>query len=331
MIMNKKILPALGAGFVGIVLLLLSLTGMLDVSLDRDFVQGEIDATRVDVAPKLTGRVLKQLVKDGSQVKAGDALLLLDSPEMEARVQQAGAALAQARAVQEKAHNGSRDEELRQAETSHAEAVAALRVARQTYDRVRRLYADKAISAQNLDEAKSQFAIAREREERAAAALAMHRSGSRAEDIEAADARVAQAEAVLAEALATGEDRQLSSPLDGEVSKVLVRRGELVTPGYPVVSLVDLSDIWVVVQLREKYLSHVRMGEIFTGVVPALGEKEVQFRVSYISPLGDFATWRATNNSGSYDMKTFEIHGEPVEPVPGLRPGMSVVFSFARG
>ena len=83
------------------------------------------------------------------------------------------------------------------------------------------------------------------------------------------------------------------------------------------------------VQLREQYLEHVRMGAVFKGIVPALGNREVEFKVTYIAPLGDFATWRATNNSGSFDLKTFEIHGVPVEPTEGLRPGMSVIFPIA--
>ena len=320
--------PAVLLGLIGLSIILLSMTGVLDVSYDRDFAQGEIDATRVDISPKLTGRVLEQLVEDGTSVKKGDLLLVIDSPEMEARVNQARAALAQARAVQAKAHRGARDEEVRQAETSLSEAQAARRIAQQTYERVRQLHANKAISSQDLDESRSQLSIAREREERAAAALEMARTGSRIEDIEAADAQADLAQAALDEALATSRDIRLSAPMDGEVSKVLVRQGELVTPGYPVVSLVDLNDVWSVVQLREKYLNHVTMGGVYVGTIPALGDRKVRFRVTYISPLGDFATWRATNSSGSYDMKTFEVHSAPVEPVPGLRPGMSVIFSL---
>ena len=282
--------PAVLLGLIGLSIILLSMTGVLDVSYDRDFAQGEIDATRVDISPKLTGRVLEQLVADGASVRKGDLLLVIDSPEMEARV--------------------------------------ARRIAQQTYERVRQLHANKAISSQDLDESRSQLSIAREREERAAAALEMARTGSRIEDIEAADAQVDLAQAALDEALATSRDIRLSAPMDGEVSKVLVRQGELVTPGYPVVSLVDLNDVWSVVQLREKYLNHVKMGGVYVGTIPALGDRKVRFRVTYISPLGDFATWRATNSSGSYDMKTFEVHSTPVEPVPGLRPGMSVIFSL---
>ena len=325
--MKKVLLPAL-TGLAGLALLLLAVGGALNVPDRPDFIQGEIDATRVDVSAKISGRVAEQLVRDGAQVKVGDVLLVLDSPELQARVQQAEASVAAARAQLEKVRNGTRVEEVRQAENTHAEAVASLTVAEQTFARIRRLHEARAISSQNYDEAKSQLEVAREREKRARAAMDMAHAGARIEDEEAVDAQARVAEAKLAEVEFMRADMQLQSPMNGEVNKVLVRQGELVSAGYPLVTLVDLNDVWAVVQLREEYLAHIRMGETFKARVPALGGREVSFSVTYIAPLGDFATWRATNNSGSFDLKTFEVHGEPVEPVPGLRPGMSVIFSI---
>lgn len=324
--MKKVLLPVL-VGLVGLALLLLAVGGALNVSHKPDFIQGEMDATRVDVSAKISGRVAEQCVRDGAWVKAGDVLLVLDSPELQARVRQAEASVAAARAQLDKVRNGTREEEVRQAENAHAEAVAGLTVAERTFVRIRRLHEARAISSQNYDEARSQLEMAREREKRARAAMDMAHAGARIEDEEAVDAQARLAEAKLAEVESMRADMQLRSPMNGEVNKVLVRQGELVSAGYPLVTLVDLNDVWAVVQLREEYLTHIRMGETFKARVPALGGREVTFRVTYIAPLGDFATWRATNNSGSFDLKTFEIHGEPVEPVPGLRPGMSVIFN----
>lgn len=326
--MLKKVLLPVLVGVVGLALLLLAVGGALDVSDKPAFIQGEIDATRVDVSAKISGRVAEQVVRDGAQVKAGDLLLVLDSPELQARVQQAEASLAAARAQLEKVRNGTRVEEVRQAENAHAEAVAAVTVAEQTFNRVKRLHDARAISSQNYDEAKSQLDMAREREKRSRAAMDMAHAGARVEDEQALDAQARLAEAKLAEVESMRADVQLRSPISGEVNKVLVRQGELVSAGYPLVTLVDLNDVWAVVQLREEYLTHIRMGETFTARIPALGNKAVTFRVTYIAPLGDFATWRATNNAGSFDLKTFEVHGRPVDPVPGLRPGMSVIFDI---
>lgn len=326
--LKRAIVPAAMVGVLGLVLVVLAVSGALDAPNRPTFVQGEIDATRVDVSAKITGRVAEQLVRDGSPVHKGEPLLILDSPEVQARVQQAEAALAQAQAQLEKVRNGSRSEEIRQAVNAHAEAQAAVTIAEQTYNRVKKLHDAKAISSQDYDQARSQLSMAREREKRARAAMDMAQTGARPEDEQAMAAQARLAEAKLAEIESMRADVELRSPLTGEVNKVLVRQGELVSVGYPLVTLVDLDDVWAVVQLREEYLTHIRMGETFKASVPALGGKEVTFRVTYIAPLGDFATWRATNSSGSFDLKTFEVHGQPVDPVPGLRPGMSVVFSI---
>ena len=87
-------------------------------------------------------------------------------------------------------------------------------------------------------------------------------------------------------------------------------------------TIIDLSDVWVTVNLREDRLAAVRLGEERLGRVPALGGVQVPFVIDYISPLGDFATWRATSDSGDFDLKTFEVRAVPKAPVAGLRPGM---------
>ena len=326
--LKRAAVPAALVGLFGLVLIVLAISGALDVSHEPKFIQGEIDATRVDVSAKISGRVAEQMVRDGTPVQKGELLLVLDSPELQARVQQAEAWLAAAQAQLEKIRKGAREEEIRKAENVHAEAVAALTVAEQTFARVKKLHEARAISSQNYDEAKSQLDMAREREKQAKATLDLVLSGARPEDEQAADAQARLAQAKLAEVESMREDLQLRAPLSGEVNKVLVRQGELVSAGYPLVTMVDLNDVWAVVQLREEYLKYIRMGETFQARVPALGDQNVTFRVNYIAPLGDFATWRATNDSGSFDLKTFEVHGQPLEAVPGLRPGMSVIFEI---
>jgi HlyD family secretion protein len=70
------------------------------------------------------------------------------------------------------------------------------------------------------------------------------------------------------------------------------------------------------------------MGEVFVGNVPALALRDVRFRIYYVSPLGSYATWRSARQAGSYDLRTFEIRARAVEPIEGLRPGMSVVVTI---
>jgi HlyD family secretion protein len=121
----------------------------------------------------------------------------------------------------------------------------------------------------------------------------------------------------------------LVAPRDGEVAARNVEPGELTAPGYPVITIVDLSDAWVVFNLREDRLAGLKVGDRLTARVPALG-REVELRVSTLAPLADFATWRSTSASGGFDLKTFEVRAKPAAPVEGLRPGMSAVVDWGR-
>jgi HlyD family secretion protein len=153
-------------------------------------------------------------------------------------------------------------------------------------------------------------------------------NGARTEDKAAALALVSQAKGVIAEVSAYKAETRLAAPIAGEVSHVLVDVGELAPTGFPVITLVDLSDSWVVLNVREDHLEHFKMGEQLTGSVPALGNKEVSLSVYFIAVQADFATWRATRYSSGYDIKTFEVKMRPSEQVKGLRPGMSVLLAL---
>jgi HlyD family secretion protein len=170
--------------------------------------------------------------------------------------------------------------------------------------------------------------MALEKEKAAKAAYDMALTGTRVEDRENSAALAAQAARTVDEARSQADELRLSSPIEGEVKEAVAKRGELVSPGYPVMTIIDLSDVWVTVNLREDRLAVVRMGKEILGRVPALGGAQVPFVINYISPLGDFATWRATSDSGDFDLKTFEVRAVPKEPVAGLRPGMSVLFAM---
>ena len=92
--------------------------------------------------------------------------------------------------------------------------------------------------------------------------------------------------------------------------------------------LVDLDDIWITFNLREDLLASIQMGTTFNAMIPALGNRKIALTVNYISPLGDFATWRATKTSGDFDLKTFEVRAVPGKSLQGLRPGMSAIVNW---
>lgn len=294
-------------------------------------VQGEVDATRIDVASKVAGRVSEVYVSRGSRVEKGQPLFVIDSPEVRAKMRQAQAAVKGANAQLTKANHGAREEVVRAARNIWRQAEAVLELARKTHARVEKLHADGVLPAQKLDEAVAKLEAARQGAEAARAAYEMADNGAREEDKEAARALVGKAAGALAEVEAWEEETRLLAPRAAEVSDIVVDPGELAATGCPVVTLVDLSDVWVTFNLREDLLATIRMGSLLHARIPALGDKEVVLRVNHIAALGAFATWHATKATGDFDMKTFEVRAVPQEAVDGLRPGMSAIVNWGMG
>ena len=150
-------------------------------------------------------------------------------------------------------------------------------------------------------------------------------SGARAEDRAAANAQERQVAAVVAEARVAQSEAALASPVAGEVAKVYAKVGEIAPQGVPVVTVVDLNDQWLVLNVREDRVQRFAIGSQFEGSIPALKQDKVTFKVTASSVLPDFATWRATRSDQGFDMRTFEIKARPIQPVAGVRPGMSVL------
>jgi HlyD family secretion protein len=294
------------------------------------YLQGEIEAAEFDLSAKIAGRVATIAVAEGQPVKRGQILATLESPEIEAKLRQAKAARQAAAARQAKADSGAREEEIRQAYHVWQRALDGAALAEKTFRRIERLFADGVVPAQRRDETETQWRAAAAQAEAAKATYDMAVAGARREDRDAAEALVRQADGMISEVNAFLAETRLRAAQDGEVRETIVRRGEMVSPGYPIIRLVDLKDIWATFNIREDQLSAVRMGDRLGATVPALGNRRVVLQVTFIAPLGDFATWRATSASGDFDVKTFQVKARPVEETPGLRPGMSVLLKWER-
>lgn len=288
-------------------------------------IQGEVDTTQIQVSSKLFGRVAAIHVKKGEDVKKGQLLMTLDSPEIQAKMAQATAAQRIAGAQRDKAFKGPRQEELRASLSHWQKATSAADLAYKTFRRIDRLQADGVVPAQKRDEAEAQWQSASKTAEAARASYDMALAGSRTEDKTAATAQASQAAGAVAEVNAHLQETALYAPIDGQIVDLLCDPGELVSPGFPTVSIVDLRDAWLTFNVREDLLAEIRMGDVISARIPALGNRLIKTKVNYISALGDFATWRATKTSGDFDLKTFEVRLTPVEPVEGLRPGMSAI------
>jgi HlyD family secretion protein len=289
--------------------------------------QGQFDARYIDVSAKISGRVGKLHVSEGDEVQPGAVLVSLDSPETEAKVSSARANQDGAAARQQLVDRGTRQEEVRGARADWERAASSARLAQATYKRMDALYREGLISQQHDEEVETAYRTAADTESAARARYEMSLNGFRHEERVAAAALTRAAAANVNEIGALALDVTLKAPISGEVDKVILHVGELASAGFPIMTLVNLADTWAVFNLREDEMDGVRIGTEISGTVPALGNKAVKLRVYYISPKGEYATWRATRQSSGYDIKTFEVRARPLDAVAGLRPGMSVLVA----
>jgi HlyD family secretion protein len=287
--------------------------------------QGQIDGRYIDISPKIVGRIATLHVREGDEVKTGALLVTLDSPEVQAKVSQAEAARGAAAAKQQLLDVGMRQEEVRTARANWERSVSAANLAEVSFKRINALYKDGLVSQQRNDEVDTAYRSALDAVNAARAQYDLTLNGFRKEDRLAAAEVTRGAGAAVQEVGALAADISLKSPISAEVDKVVLHQGELAPPGFPIISLVNLDDVWAVFNLREDELAAVKIDTRITGKVPALGNRVVTFSVYYISPKGEYATWRATRQSSGYDIKTFEVRARPVEKTDGLRPGMSVL------
>jgi len=295
---------------------------------DQVTLQGETDAKQVNVAAKVSGRVDSLYVREGDSVERGEIVATLDGPEIRAKAAQAVAARDAARAIRDKAQHGSREQDIRAARDNWLRAVASATIAETTFARLDRLERDGVVPTQKRDEAEASLRASREGAEAAKAQYDLATEGARREDLAAAFADVRRAEGAVAEAESYVSENELRSAVNGQVLLKIIEQGELVSPGQPVITIVDLSDQWITLNLREDRLAGLRIGDTLLATIPAVDSAARPFAVYYISPLGAFATWRATREAGGFDVRTFEVRARPLHPLPALRPGMSALVDW---
>ncbi|EEY44171.1 membrane-fusion protein [Vibrio mimicus VM223] len=275
----------------------------------------------------MPGRIDQVLVRKGDQVEKGQLIFTLLSPEIDAKLEQAIAGQKAAGALAQEAENGAREQQIQAAKDQWLKAQAAADLAEKTYLRVNNLYNDGVVSEQKRDEAKTQWQAAKYTESAALQMYELAKEGAREETKQAALEKARMAAGAVAEVEAYAADTKIQSWFDGEVSQVLMHSGELAPQGFPVVTVVDTQDTWVVFNVREDLLKHFTQGTQFGAYLPAL-DKSVEFKVTHVAVMGDFATWRSTDATQGFDLRTFEVEARPVKPTEGLRMGMSVVVKL---
>lgn len=313
---------------IGVLVALIAAVSVLGIIFSRPkeaVIQGEAEAAEYRISGKVPGRIEAFYAAEGDMVHKGDTLVLIDSPEVRAKLAQANAAYAAAAAQRNKANTGARKEEIAGAYEIWQKALVGKDIAKKTLDRATRLHEQKVISDQKFDEATAQYNAAAATAEAAKSQYDMAVKGAREEDKAAAIALVDRANGAVMEVRSYLSELKLTSPVDGVISARYPHVGELVGTGSPIMTVTDLSDMWFTFNIREDKLHSMKSGDKLRLSIPALDGKEIDATVTYIAARESYATWRATKETDQYDAKTFEVRAVPTAVVDGLRPGMTAI------
>ena len=321
---NKILMVAMG--IMVAICIVLAIIGFCFLDKTDEIVEGQADATSIRISGKLPGRVVKLYVHEGDLVKAGDTLVHIHSSLADAKLMQAEGMETVARTQNQKVDAGTRKQIIQAARDMVSQAEAAVGITQKTYTRMENLFKDGVVSEQKRDEAKAAYDAAVAAHRAAQSQLDLAISGAQKEDKESAAAMVDVAKGGVAEVQSLLEDQYLIAPCDGQIDQVYPEESELVSLGAPIMSLLKISDKWVTFNVREEYLKDMPLGGEIEVMIPALDKKKVKAKIYYVRDLGSYATWQATKATGQWDSKTFEVKAHPLETLPELRPGMTVVY-----
>ena len=267
-------------------------------------IQGEADATRIDIAARVDGRVAKRPVSRGDNVAAGSVLYEIDNPELLTSLREAEAAKAVAEANLANILAGTRVEVIAQRKAAVDSAAANLTLAELTYGRTKQLVAE-GHSQQRLDEVTDQLQVAQRSSDQAKLAYQQAVNGYTKEERAIARANVVKAQSSIDTIKAQVDELVVRAPVASQVYQIGAELGDYVSPGVPLLSLVDLSDVWLRFNLREDIVKGLKVGDQFDMRVPALGNRLITAAVKVIAAKGEYAGWRATRATGDFDQAPF--------------------------
>jgi HlyD family secretion protein len=293
-------------------------------------VQGEVDATRYDIAARVDGRVGDIPVQRGQDVAAGAVLVHIDNPETIAKHEQSVAAKIVSEAQLANINVGTRPEIIAARKAALERAQASVVLAQKTYDRVKQLAEHGNAPIARLDQATDSLHESERAVDQAQSAYDQAVNGYTKEEHEIAEANVGKAIADIKAVQSLIDQMVIYAPVASQVYQRHVEPGEYVAVGVPLVTLIDLNDLWVHFDLREDLVRSLKIGDRFGVRIPALSGRRITVEVRLIATKGEYSSWRATRATGDFDLRTFSIRAYPVEKVPELRPGMSAYLDWDR-
>src|ERR1700741_343937 len=291
-------------------------------------VQGGDEGTRFDIAARVDGRVKEIPVERGQNVPAKAVLVRIDNPETVAKFEQMRAAMAVAEAQLANVLVGTRAEVIAARKAELERAQAALVLAQKTFDRTHTLTEQGNAPQARLDQVTDALHESERAVDQAKSAYDQAVNGYTKEERAIAKANVEKANADIQSVQSILDQLVVYAPIASQVYQRNVEPGEYVSPGVPLVTLIDLADVWVHFDLREDLVKTLKVGDRFDVRIPALDDRSVTVEVKLIETKGEYPSWPATRASGDFALRTFSIRAYLVKPVPELRPGMSAYLDW---
>ncbi len=243
-------------------------------------VTGVVEANEtVRVTSEIMGQAKEVKVKNGEEVNRGDILIALGDEQIKIQVAQAQATLDSVQASSDKIKSGARPQEIKQAESALLQAKMNRDSVEENYLRMKKLFTEKAISEQQYEQAKNQYEIADVQYQSAQESYELVIEGAAEEDIKSVEAQVRQAKATLDMAKYQLKNTQITAPISGKVTSISVSSGEMISPSIPLLSIIDVSRIFVKVGISEKDISKIKEGQKVSLEIDAFPEEKFRGEV----------------------------------------------------
>jgi HlyD family secretion protein len=297
--------------------------GWRSADSDRITLYGNVDIRQVQLGFRVNGRVAQMNFDEGDSVKPGDLLARLDAKPYEDAVAAAGAEVATQRATLDKLVAGPRGAEIAQARAQLEERTADYENAKLAYDRAFKLRPGQTISESALDNARASRDTAQARVDSARQALQLLEEGTRSEDIAAARATLAGAEANLSAARTSLEDTELKAPAAGVILSRLREPGAIVATSDIIYVLSLDRPVWVRSYVPEPLLGKIHPGMEVNITSDSAPDKPYRGKIGFISPVAEFTPKSVETPELRTDL-VYRLRIIIDEPDQGLRQGMPV-------
>ncbi|WP_343704328.1 efflux RND transporter periplasmic adaptor subunit [Chitinophaga sp.] len=325
----KRFLSQYWALLIPVIILLIALLFLMrgNGGSSESFI-GMVDAEYVDVAAEFPGRLDSLLVSRGDTVKEGQLLGVLRTTEINAIRRQAEAAIEAASSQVKLLEKGARPEVIKNAGNLYHIAQEQYDLARKTYERMERLYNDSVISGTEKDLIYFKFQAAKKEMEIAQLNQQMLEKGTQPEIIQTATAILKQAEEGYALTKALTDNTRIHAPANGIISSLVIHQGEIVSIGYPMMTLQKPMSYFIRFNIRQDAAAALPLGAKARVKVPGCQPETFDVQVSSVAPSLEFANWVPVKEKGKFELRTFTIECKPadVAAIEGLRPGMTAAL-----